>query len=172
MVNEELQSTISGLKQRMDVIEAEQEDTRVRLSRLYDALETGTLQLDDPAPRIKELKTRQEEINKTRIQIEAEMVVQGIEQVDLTRVKHYAQDLRNLLEEVEFTEKKAFLRSFIKQIIVNKKQVTIQYNLPMPTHGKIKAETEVLSIETYGRPKLTIGRTFELAFTLRGRLMV
>ena len=99
-------------------------------------METGKLQLDDLAPRIKELKTRQEEFNKARIQIEAEMVVPGIEKIDKT---------------VEFTEKKDFLQSFIKRIVVNEKQVTIQYNLPLATHGRLKAETEVLPIETYGR---------------------
>jgi hypothetical protein len=40
----------------LDVIDAELRDARVRLSRLYDALETGKIELDDLAPRIKELK--------------------------------------------------------------------------------------------------------------------
>ena len=35
--------------------------------------------------------------NKTRVQIEAEMVVRGVEQVDIATVKAYAQDLRGLL---------------------------------------------------------------------------
>ena len=51
----------------MDVIDAELRDIRARLSRLYDALETGKLDLDDLAPRIKELKTRQDELNKSKI---------------------------------------------------------------------------------------------------------
>jgi len=40
----------------MDVINAELRDISVRLSSLYDALETGKLKLDDLSPRIKELK--------------------------------------------------------------------------------------------------------------------
>jgi hypothetical protein len=47
-------------------------------------------------------------------------------------VKTYAQDLRSLLKEADFTERKTSLRSFIKRIEVNKKQVTVHYNLPMP----------------------------------------
>jgi site-specific DNA recombinase len=49
------------------------------------------------------------------------MVVQGVGKVDVDIVKAYAQDLRSLLEESDFTERKAFLRSFIKRIEVGKK---------------------------------------------------
>ena len=55
------------------------------------------------------------------------MIVRSVEQVDIATAKAYAQDLRGLLEETDFTERKAFLRSFIKRIEINKKQVTIRY---------------------------------------------
>ena len=125
-------------------------DEQARLSKLYDALETGKLQPDDLALRIRELKTRQDELNKARVQIEAEMVVRGVDQVDVAMVKTYAQDLRSLLEEAEFTERKAFLRSFIKRIEVNKRQVTVNYNLPIPEDPKSRQETGVLPIDTLG----------------------
>jgi hypothetical protein len=149
LVNEELQSASCGLKDRMDIIDAELGDVRARLSKLYDALETGKLDLDDLVPRIKELKVRQEELSKARIQLEAEMGVRGVEQVDVAIVKTYAQDLRSLLEEADFTERKAFLRSFIKRIEVNKKQVTVYYNLPMP-QDMSSQQVGVLPIDTLG----------------------
>ena len=93
LVNEELQCVSYGLKDRMDVIDSELRDARVRLSRLYDALETGKLELDGLAPRIRELKARQDELSRARVQIEAEMVARGVEQVDVTIMKAYAQDL-------------------------------------------------------------------------------
>ena len=67
-----------------------------------------------------QLKARQDELSKTRVEIEAGMIAQGVEQVDVAIMKTYAQDLRSLLEEADFTERKAFLRSFIKRIEVNK----------------------------------------------------
>ena len=150
LVNEELQSASYTLKDRMDVIDAELGDVKSRLSRLYDALETGTLKLDDLAPRIKELKVRQDELGRTRVETEAEMIAGGIQQVDVDIVKTYARDLRGLLEEADFIERKAFLRSFIKRIEVNKKQVTIHYNLPLAPNRKPKEQIEVLPIETLG----------------------
>jgi site-specific DNA recombinase len=55
------------------------------------------------------------------VQIETDMVAWGIAQVDVAMVKTYAKDLWSLLEEADFTETKAFLRSFIERIEVNKK---------------------------------------------------
>ena len=58
--------------------------------------------------------------------------------------------MRSLFKEAEFTERKAFLRSFIKRIEVNKKQVTVHYNLPMPEGAKSKEQMGVLPIVTLG----------------------
>ena len=67
LVNEELDSTHNVYRERLEVIDTELNDARTRLSRLYDALETGKLNLNDLAPRIKELKTRIDELSKARL---------------------------------------------------------------------------------------------------------
>ena len=139
LVNEELDSTHGLLKDRLNAIDAELNDVRLRLSRLYDALETGNLSLDDLAPRIKELRTRQNELSKARLQLEAEEITQGIKHVDAETIKSYARDLKSLLEEADIAESKAFLRSFVKRIEINKSQVVIHYNLPVPYEGETQA---------------------------------
>ena len=53
MVNDELESTFSRLKERLDICDVELGDIETRVSRLYDILETGKLSLDDLASRIK-----------------------------------------------------------------------------------------------------------------------
>lgn len=47
IVNEELSSANSGLKERLDIIDAELYDTRARLSRQYDAIETGKIAMEN-----------------------------------------------------------------------------------------------------------------------------
>jgi len=115
-----------------------------RLSRLYDSLETGKLELDDLAPRIKELRTRKDELGKTRVQLEADMVVQGVNEVDASIVKIYAKDLHALLEEAEISERKAFLKSLIKKITVDGNKVTVNYKLPLPEKSKDELTLSVL----------------------------
>jgi chromosome segregation ATPase len=65
------------LRDRLEIIDTEVRDVRARLTKLYEALETGKLDLDDLAPRIKELKLRQDELSKARVLLEAEMAAQG-----------------------------------------------------------------------------------------------
>jgi hypothetical protein len=153
LVNEDLHSASAGLSDRMQSIDADLTDTHARLSRLYDALETGKLGLEELAPRIKELKTREDDLSKARLQIEAEMIACGVQDVKLATVQAYAADLRNILEESDFTDRKAFLRSFIKKIVVEREQVTVTYKLPQKTIGRVQEINEVLPIDTYGGPK-------------------
>ncbi len=147
MANEEFRSASSGLKERLDIIDAELHDVKARLSKLYDAIETGKVELDDLSSRIKELKSRQTELSKSRVQVEAEMVARGEEQIDINLVKERAKDLRVMLEEGEFPERKAFLRSFIEKIQVDKDQVKVIHKLP-PPNGKDRVA--VLPIDTLG----------------------
>jgi site-specific DNA recombinase len=118
-------------KDRLDTCDAELQDFKTRLSRLYDVLETGKLSLDELAPRIRALRRRQDELKKTRIQIEADAVAQGIDEVDINIVKSYTRDLKSLLEESDITERKAFLRSFIhiQRIEIDKDRATVHYHL-------------------------------------------
>ena len=150
LVNEELDTNHSELKDRLDLIDAELTEINIRLSRDYDALETGKLALDDLAPRIKELRGREEELSKTRVQVEAELVLQGRPYIDADLVRSYAEDLKSLLEESEFAESKAFLRSFIKRIAIDEEKATIYYSLPMPPDRKKKEQIGVLPIVTPG----------------------
>ena len=150
LVNEELDSSHGSLKDKLDAIDAELNDVKARLSKLYDVLETGKLNLDDLSPRIKELKAKQDTLSKTRVQVEADMVVEGVQHIEVEAVKAYAQDLRGLLEEGNFTQSKSFLRSFVKRVTINGDKAQIQYRLPMPPDGKKTSSVGVLPIDTFG----------------------
>ena len=136
----------------MDIIDTELRDVKARLGKLYEALETGKLDMGDLAPRIKELKTRQDELNKNRVLVEAETAAHGAQPVNEALVRAYAEDLRTVLEEADITERKAFLRSFVKRVEVDKERVTVHYTLPLPLDGKSFEQAEVLSIGNYGGP--------------------
>ncbi len=55
-----------------------------------------------------------------------------------------------LLGGADFIERKAFLRSFVRRIEVNKDTVTLHYKLPVPQEGKKEEEMAVLPIDTLG----------------------
>ena len=150
LINMELDSTHDIRKEKLDAINAELSDVEIRLSKHYDALETEKLSLDDLAPRIKELRVRQDELSKARLLVEAEKITRVVKHVDVEIVKGYAQDLQGLLGETEVLERKAFLRSFIKRIEIDGGSAKIHYVLPMPPDGKMKESLEVLPMVTVG----------------------
>lgn len=97
LANEEIDSSHTFYKEKLEVLDSELKEVNSRLAKLYDALETGKLSLDDLAPRIKELKERQDEVSKARILLEAEMELRGARHLDVELVKSYADDMRALL---------------------------------------------------------------------------
>ncbi|GAI75202.1 unnamed protein product, partial [marine sediment metagenome] len=68
MVNEEMDAAASEYQERLRVVSVEIAGVNQRLERLYDALETGSLQLADLAPRIKRLRERQEQLHVTKLE--------------------------------------------------------------------------------------------------------
>jgi site-specific DNA recombinase len=150
LVNEELDSAHGLLKDKLDAIDAELSDVKARLAKHYDALETNKFSLDDLSPRIKELKSRTDELIKDRVQVEADIVMDGVQHVKLEAVQAYSQDLRNLLEGSDFAQSKTFLRSFVKRITIDGSIAKIQYRLPMPPDGKKTQSVGVLPIDTPG----------------------
>ena len=76
------------------------------------------------------------------------MTLQGCQQLDFETVGAYVTDLRNLLEESEVAQRKAFLRSFVKKIVVEKEKAKLYYNLPVPPDGRKVETVGVLPIDT------------------------
>ena len=150
VTNEEMRSAASGFKESLDVIDAELRDVKARLARLYDALETGKIELEDLSPRIKELKARQEVLEKNRAKIEEEISTKGGEQMDVTLIQKRARDLRKLLVESDLTERKGFLRSFVKRLETDGKTVTVRYKLPLVQGTNGWDDVAVLPIDNLG----------------------
>ena len=56
-----------------------------------------------------------------------------MELADVTTVTRYAEDLRDLLSESSFVERKSFVKSFIKEVKITGNQAVLAYTIPMPS---------------------------------------
>ncbi len=84
------------------------------------------------------------------------MTLQGYQHLDTEAVNSYVTDLRNILGESEVAQRKAFLRSFVKKIMVEKERVKLYYNLPVPPDGRKMETVGVLPIDTPSGPFGTV----------------
>ena len=127
-------------------------DVNRRLDRQYDAIETGKLTLDDLSPRIKQLKERKEQLEAQKWELEWQLKDRKVELADIETVTRYVKDLRTLLDESTITERKSFIRSFVKEIEVTGDKVLLKYTIPMTTGGLTEESLAVPHIVRYGGP--------------------
>jgi len=66
-------------------------------------------------------------------------------------VRSYINDLRKTLDDGLLTDRRAFIRSLIKEIIVTKQEVKLIYTIPLLPDGLEEESLGVLPIVRYGR---------------------
>jgi hypothetical protein len=132
LVNEEMDNTAGNYREELDVISGEIAGINSRLERLYDALETDKLGLDDLAPRIQQLRYPQEQLQSRKWELEALLSDRRVELTDMEVVTRCVEDLRDLLEESELAGRKAFVRSFVREVRVIGNEVLLTYTMPFP----------------------------------------
>ena len=131
LVNEELASTANRSEEQLANTNQELTKVNGRLGRLYEALETGKLTLDDLSPRIQQLRQQQRQIQASQAE-NGPLASAGVtKKVDLEEVLEYVKDMRTLLDMGTTGEQRALLRSFVQEIAVNQKEAVIKYSLPL-----------------------------------------
>ena len=86
----------------------------------------------------------------------------------------YAQDMSEFLNESELTERRAFIETFVKEIVVMPGDALLRYTIPMPDDSPIPGRNaeemvlngSVLSTVKNGGPACTVLRTFRWEVSL------
>ena len=141
LVGEEMDGIAKEQRKRLETIEGDLADVKRWLDRLYRAIETTDLDLADISPRIKEHRQRQEKLEVTAQDARASLSERREVLDSVDTIAAYAQDMRSYLQESELTETKAFIRSFVKEIVIVQGAATIRYTLPMPDDSPIPGMT-------------------------------
>ena len=129
LVNEAVQQTRTSREARHAIIASQLGDKRRRLEVLFESLETGHLEFADVAPRIKQLR---EQIDL--LEPQAESAVRAPEQelcISESVIREHVVRLGEVLETGSVSQRKAFLRSFIRKIDYEHPVVKIFYTFPI-----------------------------------------
>ena len=136
LVNEELDESIQEQKERLEAMEEELSEVRRRMDRLWYAVETSDLEINDILPRLREHQDRQEKLETAAEEAKAALANRPAP-LDDAKIAAYAQEMGEFLMHSELTETKAFIRSFVKEIAVAPGQAIIRYTMPMPGDSPI-----------------------------------
>ncbi len=167
LVNEELDSVIREQRERVEAIEEELSEIRRRMDRLWVAVETSDMEINDILPRIREHLERQEKLETAAAEAKTILSLRMTGLGDEETIAAYVREMSDFLMESELTETRAFIKSFVKEIGVVPGKAVIRYTIPMPQDSPIRGkdaqeialDTPVLSTVTHGGPDWTKSRT-------------
>ena len=168
VVAEEMDGVTREQRKRLETIEDELEEVKRKLGRIWHFIETSDAVMTDASDRIREHRERQERLEYFAEQARAVLAQRRKVLDDANTIAAYAKDMKDFLKESELTERRAFIQSFIKEIVVVPGDALLRYTVPMPDDSsipgraaeKVALNGSVLSTLPDGGPARTELRTF------------
>ena len=137
LLDEEMDGVAYEQREKVEAINEELNEIRRRLDRLWHAVESTDLQINDILPRLREHKECQEKLEiaaeEARAMLAARMTGLG----DEDTIAAYVKEMSEFLKTSELTES----RHFVKEIDVAPGRAVIRYSIPLPDDSRIPAGT-------------------------------
>ena len=137
LLDEEMDGVAREQRERLETIEEELEDVKKRLGRIWQVIETTDIEMADASERIREHRERKEKLEIAAEEARALLSDrrQFLDSADT--IAAFAADMSEFLKTSELTETKAFVRSFVKEIVVKPGRAAIVYSIPTPDDSPI-----------------------------------
>ena len=137
VVDEQMDGVAQEQRTKLETIEDELEDVKRKLGRIWHFVETTDIDMADAAARIREHRDRQECLEDLATEARAILSQRRAELDDVETIAAYAQDMSEFLNESELTERRAFIETFVKEIVVMPGDALMRYTIPMPDDSRI-----------------------------------
>ena len=137
LLDEEMDGVAREQRERLETIDEELEDVKKRLGRIWQVIETTDIEMADASERIREHRERKEKLEIAAEEARALLSDrrQFLDSADT--IAAFAADMGEFLKSSELTETKAFVRSFVKEIVVKPGRAAIVYSIPTPDDSPI-----------------------------------
>ena len=131
VVDEQMDGVAREQRKRLETIEDELEDMKRKLGRIWHFVETTDINMADASDRIKERRERQERLEDAATDARAILSQRRAVLDDVNTIAAYAQDMSEFLKESELTERRAFIETFVKEIVVMPGDALLRYTIPL-----------------------------------------
>ena len=119
------------MSKRLKTIEDELADVKRQLGRIWRHIATSDTVMAEASDRIREHRERQERLEDAAEDARAMLSQRRKVLDDVNTITAYAQELRDFLDESEPTERRAFIQSFVKEIVVMPDNALLRYTVPI-----------------------------------------
>ena len=178
LLDEEMDGVAREQRERLETIEEELEDVKKRLGRIWQVIETTDIEMADASERIREHRERKEKLEIAAEEARALLSDrrQFLDSADT--IATFAAEMGEFLKTSELTETKAFVRSFVKEIVVKPGRAAIVYSIPTPDDSpiggadaaEIALNGGVMNSVRHGGPRWT--RTIEFGLVCKYQTFV
>ena len=124
-------------RKRLETIEDELEDVKRKLGRIWHFVETTDTDMTDASDRVREHRELQHRLEASAEEARAILSQRREVLDDVETIEAYAQDMSEFLRESELTERRAFIETFIKEIVIMPGKAVVRYTVPMPDDSPI-----------------------------------
>ena len=131
VVDEQMDGVAREQRKRLETIEDELEDAKRALGRIWHAIETSDIQLSDASDRIREHRERRERLEDAAADAKAILSQRRAVLDDAETIAAYTQDMSEFLNESQTTERRAFIETFVKEIVVMPGSSLLRYTIPI-----------------------------------------
>ena len=137
VVDEQMDGVAREQRKRIQTIEDELDDVKRKLGRIWHLVETTDIEMADASNRIREHRDRQERLEDAAADARAILSQRRIVLDDVNTIAAYAQDMSEFLNQSEMTERRAFVETLVKEIVVMPGNALLRYTIPMPDDSRI-----------------------------------
>ena len=138
LVDEEMDGVAREERAKLESIEAELAEVRRKMDRLWHAVETSDLEINDILPRLRLHQESQERLEATAEETQRNLAERRVLLDSADVIAAFAREMSEFLRTSELTESKAFIRSFVKEIVIKPGTATIRYTIPTPPDSPIR----------------------------------
>ena len=138
VVDEQMDGVAREQRKSLQTVEDELEDVKRKLGRIWHFIETAdSVEMTDASDRIREHRDRQERLEDAAADARAILSQRRGVLDDVETIAAYAQDMSVFLNESELTERRAFIETFVKEVVVMPGDALVRYTVPMPDDSLI-----------------------------------
>ncbi len=152
LTNQEIIGRKRKYQEDIQIIDRELRQWQDRLERLYEFVETKSIDPARMSKRIIEVQDKIDEINQVKLEIERAQWHKHADKIDPDRVLRYVRELRDFIDVKGVFDKKSFLSSFIESIEADDDKMTFNYTLLLPPAYTRQETVSVLDIVSPAPP--------------------
>ena len=148
LVDEEMDGVAAEQLRRLETIDAERKDVKRDLDRVWDYVETSDyVDTADSAARIRELKEQQGLLEDAEAEAKVTLAERRPFLDDESTVTTFAREMRDFINESELIERRSFIESFVKEIVVSPGRAKVYYTVALPPDSRIAGgDTDEMAI--------------------------